>query len=248
MPSFRHALPALLLTACLPGSGWAEMTADERAEFRDEVRAYLIENPEVLNEMVAILDARERDAAVERDDRLIAERSVDIFDDGFSYVRGNPEGDVTVVAFLDYQCGYCKRAHPEVMDLLAADSGLKLVVKEFPILGPNSEYAARAAVSTLILAGPDAYAALNDRLLRLKGQLSEEIVRDAIAEAGADPDAVIAGMDAPEVTRRIEATRALATDLSIQGTPSFVFGDQMVRGYAPLAAMRDIVAEVRAGG
>ncbi|MBP7242458.1 DsbA family protein [Amaricoccus sp.] len=248
MSTRRLALPALLLTACLPGSGWAEMTSDERAEFRAEVRAYLLENPDVLNEMVALLDARERETAAARDDQIIAEKAAEIFDDGFSFVRGAPDGDVTIVAFLDYQCGYCKRAHPEVLDLLAGDPGIRLVVKELPILGPVSEYASRAAISTLIVAGPEAYGALNDRLLRVKGQLTEELIDAAVAKSGADAEAVRAGMDAPEVTRRIEATRAIAGDLAIQGTPSFVFGNRMVRGYAPLAAMREMVAEVRADG
>ncbi|MBP7001103.1 DsbA family protein [Amaricoccus sp.] len=248
MSSRRLALPALLLSACLPGSGWADMTADERSEFREEVRAYLLENPDVLNEMVAILDARERDAAAARDDKVLADKAAEIFDDGFSYVRGNPEGDVTVVAFLDYQCTYCKRAHPEVMDLLDGDSGLKVVVKELPILGPTSEYASRAAIATLIVAGPEAYGALNDRLLRHKGQLSEAIIDEEVAETGADLAAVRAAMGTPEVTRRIEATRAVAGDLAIEGTPTFVVGDRLVRGYAPLAAMRDMVADARAGG
>lgn len=248
MPILRHALPALLLTAVLPGSGWAEMTADERAEFRAEVRAYLMENPELLTEMVAILDSREQDAASARDGRTIAEKSAEIFEDGFSFVRGNPDGDVTIVAFLDYQCGYCKRAHPDMMELLAGDAGVRLIVKELPILGPGSDYAARAAVSTLIVAGPEAYGALNDRLLRVKGQMTEEIVADAIEASGADRAAVIAGMGDPEVTRRIEATRALAQALAIEGTPTFVLGERMVRGYAPIAAMREMVDEARAGG
>lgn len=248
MPILRHALPALLLTAALPGSGWAEMTSDERAEFRAEVRAYLLDNPEILTEMVGILEARETDAAGSRDTRLIAENSAAIFDDGFSFVAGNPEGDVTVVAFFDYQCGFCKRAHPEVVDLLASDGNIRLIIKEFPILGPGSELAARAAISTLMNAGPEAYLALNDRLLRAKGQITEEIVGAAIEAVGADRAAVMAGMNDPEVTRRIEATRALAQALAIEGTPTFVFGDRMLRGFAPIDTMRGMVADVRAAG
>jgi len=246
MRPFRSLIPALLLTAALPGSGWAEMTAGEREEFRAEVRAYLLENPEVLNEMVALIEARQREAEAAGDVGRLAASSQAVFDDGFSFVGGNPEGDVTVVAFLDYQCGYCRRAHPDVAELVASDGGVRLIVKEFPILGPASEQAARAAISTLISAGPEAYAALNDRLLRLEGQLTDARIDATLAEVGVDPAAVRAGMDDPEVTRRIEATRALAQTLEIQGTPSFVFEDRMLRGYAPLAAMQALLAEVRA--
>lgn len=246
MRPFRSLIPALLLTAALPGSGWAEMTAGEREEFRAEVRAYLLENPEVLNEMVALIESRQREAEAAGDVGRLAASSQAVFDDGFSFVGGNPEGDVTVVAFLDYQCGYCRRAHPDVAELVASDGGVRLIVKEFPILGPASEQAARAAISTLISAGPEAYAALNDRLLRLEGQLTDARIDATLAEVGVDPAAVRAGMDDPEVTRRIEATRTLAQTLEIQGTPSFVFEDRMLRGYAPLAAMQALLAEVRA--
>lgn len=246
MPILRRLLPALLLTAALPGSGWAEMTAEERAEFRDEVRGYLLENPGILTEMIALLEAQQRDAAEATDGARIAERADAIFADGFSFVGGNPEGDVTVVEFLDYQCGFCRRAHPEVKRLIEADGGIRWIVKEFPILGPVSEHAARAAVATLIAAGPDAYAAFNDAMMRLPGQVTEAAVAATLTDIGVDAEAVQAAMDAPEVTRRIEATRALAQDLDIAGTPTFVFGDAMLRGYAPIEAMEALVAEVRA--
>jgi len=246
MTPFRQMIPALLLTATLPNSGWAEMTAEERAEFRDEVRSYLLETPEILNEMVAILDAREREAATIADRDRIAAEAARIFDDGFSFVGGPEEGDVTVVAFLDYQCGYCRRAHPEFMDMIAEDGGIRWIVKEFPILGPASEEAARAAVATLIEAGPEVYAEVNDRLLRLDGPVSSASIDATLEAAGVDPSRVRAAMDAPEVTRRLQETRALAETLGIQGTPSYVFGDRMMRGYAPIEQMQAMVAEMRA--
>lgn len=240
-------LPALLLTAALPGSGWADMTPDEREEFRGEVRAYLLDNPEILQEMIALLEERQADATAGEDvDRIAAARDR-IFDDGYSFVGGNPDGDVTIVEFLDYQCGFCRRAHPEVQELVEGDGGIRWIVKEFPILGPGSDLAARAAVSTLITAGPESYAALNDRLMRLEGPISEPALDATLADVpGLDVEAVRAGMDDPEVTRRIAETRALAQDLGIQGTPSFVFEDRMLRGYAPLAGMQAMVEEIRA--
>ena len=178
MLRLRRMLPVLLLTASLPASGWAEPLPEEREEFRDEVRAYLLENPEVLNEMVALLDARQRDATIALDKERIAARADALFDDGFSFVGGNPEGSVTVVEFLDYQCGYCRRAHPDLMNMLAEDGDIRWIVKEWPVLGPASDYAARAAIAARIVAGPEAYATVNDRrLLRLDGPVTEAGVR-----------------------------------------------------------------------
>lgn len=240
----KATLVALLLAAA--PTARAEMTDAERAEFRAEVRAYLLENPDILTEMIAALEARQQETTAEMDRQLIAEHAGALFDDGFSFVGGDPEGDVTIVEFLDYQCGYCRRAHPEVMDLLAEDGGVRWIVKELPILGPASEMASRAAVATLIAAGPEAYAALNDRLLRLEGPVTEASVDTALRAVGVDPDAVRAGMDDPEVSRRIEATMTLAQNLAIQGTPTFVLEDRVLRGYVPLEAMREAVAQVRA--
>lgn len=241
-------LSAFLLAAALPGPLRAEMTEAERAEFRAEVRAYLLENPDILSEMVAALETRQQETTAEMDRQLIAEHAAALFDDGYSFVGGNPEGDVTIVEFLDYQCGYCRRAHPDMMDLLASDGDVRWIVKELPILGPASDLAARVAIATLISAGPEAYGALNDRLMRLEGPVTDASVDAALRDAGVDPAAVRARMDDPEVTRRIEATMALAQDLAIQGTPSFVFKDQMLRGYVSIDAMREIVARVREAG
>lgn len=246
MRRLLQILPALLLTAALPGSGWADMTAEEREEFRDEVRAYLLENPEILTEMVGVLETRQADAAEATDEKLVAEHRAALYDDGFSWADGPAEADVTVVEFLDYQCGYCRRAHPEFVDMIEQDGRIRVIVKELPILGPGSELAARAAISTLISQGPDAYARLNDTLLRAEGPVTDASLDAALRSAGVDPAAVRAGMDDAEVTRRIDATRQLAAGLEIQGTPAFVFGDRMLRGYAPVPAMQALVAEARA--
>jgi protein-disulfide isomerase len=250
MRRLRLMTPALLLAA-LPVAAAAEpdpqaMSPEARAAFRAEVRAYLLEYPELLTEMVAILEARQREQAAALDGARIAAQAEALFEDGFSYVGGDPGGDVTLVAFLDYQCGYCKRAHAEVAELVGGDGGVRWIVKELPILGPASEHAARATTATLIVAGPEAYGRVHDGLMRLDGPVTETSVAATLAAAGVDAGAVAARMHDPEVTRRLDATRALAAELEIQGTPTFVLRDRMLRGYVPLAAMQGIVAELRA--
>jgi protein-disulfide isomerase len=242
-------LAAFALLAALPVA--AEMrpgalTDDERAALHEEIRAYLLENPELLHEMIAILEEQQKAEAAAKDQALVDENRQAILDDGFSFVGGNPDADFTVVEFLDYQCGFCRRAHPEVQELLTSDGGIRWIVKEMPILGPGSELAARAAIATLIAEGPEAYADLNDRLMRLEGQVTDESLDAVLAAAGLDVAAVRAGMSDPEVDRRLAETLALAARLQISGTPTFVFDRRMVRGYVPLAQMKAMVEEFRA--
>jgi protein-disulfide isomerase len=245
------ALTAVLVAAFLalvevPGRVVAEPLGDaERAELHAEIRSYLLENPEILREMIALLEAQDQAGAAVRDRELVAAHAEAIFDDGFSFVGGNPEGSLTVVEFLDYQCGYCRRAHPDVADLIAEDGDIRWIVKELPILGPGSELAARATTAALITEGPETYQALVGKLMGAPGQIDDAVLDDALSAVGADIAAVRAAMEAPEVASRLEATRALAQTLAITGTPTFVFGDRLVRGYLPLVQMQALVAELR---
>lgn len=236
------ALPALAQQQSSP------FTDGERAALHAEIRAYLLENPEILLEAMQELEKRQQAATAANDAERIAANAPAIFEDGYSYVAGNPQGSLTIVEFMDYQCSFCRRAYPEVGELLDADGDIRLIVKEMPILGPGSELAARAALATLIAEGPERYATLHDRLMRLKAEITDERLDALLTELGLDPAAIRAGMYAPEVDRRLAETRALAETLGISGTPTFVFSDRMLRGYLPLEAMRGLVSEVRADG
>jgi len=222
------------------------MTPAQQEAFGAAVRAYLLDNPEVIMEAVAVLEQREANQQAAADKDLVAAHQAALWEDGFSWVGGNPEGDITIVEFVDYRCGYCRRAHPEVQQLIEADGNIRLVVKEFPILGEASLVSSRFAIATKIVAGDEAYEAVHDALIALEGAPTEAGLRRLASTFGLDGDAVIAAMDDPEVDRRIMETRALAQSMKINGTPSFVFGDQLVRGYAPLATMTQIVADARA--
>lgn len=229
--------PALAQQSTTPG--------DDRAAFGEQVRAYLLENPEILVEMLALLEERQQAGAAAGEEAAIADNAAALFDDGFSWVGGNPEGSVTIVEFSDYQCGFCRRAHPEVQELVQSDGDIRLIVKEMPILGPGSDLAARAAVAALMEEGDDAYARLNDALMTLEGPVTEESLDRALRDADLDIDAIRERMEDPEIARRLDETGALAQELGISGTPTFVFGDRMLRGYVPMDGMRELVAELR---
>jgi protein-disulfide isomerase len=218
----------------------------DRDALHAEIRSYLLSNPEILMEMIQLLDEKQKAATAEGDKGLVAQNADAIFDDGFSWVGGNPEGKFTVVEFLDYQCGFCRKAQPEIGELLAGDGDIRLIVKEMPILGPGSELAARAAVATMIAKGPETYAALHHRLMSLKGQVTDTSLDGALKDTGLDPAEIRVAMNDPEVDRRLQATRDLADKLAISGTPTFVFDNEMVRGYLPLAQMQTLVGELRA--
>ncbi len=222
-----------------------DLTGPERQAFRDEVRAYLLDNPEVLMEAIQVLETRELQAQSESDTNLVSQHETALFEDGESWVGGNPEGDVTIVEFMDYRCGYCRRAFPEVSELVESDGNIRFVVKEFPILGEQSVLASRFAIATQRLAGEAAYEAVHDALMTQRADVTPDSLRDLAEAQGLDYAAIAAEMEAPEVARRIAETRALGSSLGIQGTPSFVIGDRMVRGYAPLEKMREIVEDTR---
>jgi len=222
-----------------------ELTNAERAQFRAEVRAYLFENPEVIMEAVEILQNRDAEAQAQADIDLVTAHADAIFDDGYSWVGGNPDGDIVLVEFLDYRCGYCKRAHGEVAQLLESDGNIKLIVKELPILGDASVLASRFAVAVKQVAGGDAYKSVADALMAFQGDITLPALRRLGETFSLDMDAVEARMNAPEVTAEIEQTRALANLLQISGTPTFVMQDELLRGYLPLDQMQALVAEKR---
>jgi protein-disulfide isomerase len=234
------ALPAVAQEQSSP------FTDAEREALHAEIRAYLLANPELLAEMIALLEEKQAAATAEGDKTLVATHAEEIFGDGFSWVGGNPEGSFTVVEFLDYQCGFCRKAQPDVAELIDGDGDIRLIVKEMPILGPGSDLAARAAVATLITEGPETYEDLHNRLMTIPGQITDPSLDAALTEAGLDPAAIRAAMADPEVDRRLAATRDLAEKLAISGTPTFVFDNRMVRGYLPLEAMQGLVGEIRA--
>lgn len=242
-------LPFLAALAVSAGPALADLTAmtdAERAAFRDEVRAYLLEDPEVLMEAIGALEARQAAAQSETDAALVRENAEALFGDDGSWVGGNPDGDVTVVEFLDYRCGFCRQAHPEVEELVRTDGNVRLVLKEFPILGEASVVAARYALATRSAFGDEAYKRLHDGLYALRAEVTPEALDQLALSLDLDPDAIRAGLADPAIEATIAGTYGLAQRLGISGTPTFVIADRLVRGYVPLDALRDAVTEARA--
>lgn len=249
----RTTLAALSLSAALAlpvAAGAApldlsNMSEADRAAFGEQVRTYLLENPEVIMEVLEELEQRRAMAAEQADRALISDNAGRIFEDGFSYVAGNPQGDVTLVEFLDYRCGYCKRAQPEVEALLERDPNLRLVVKEFPILGPDSVSAGKMALAALEL-DRTRFGPLHDALMAYKGNLTEQAAYRLAAEHGYDTDRLREVADSTRIDDRLQQNYQLAQALGLQGTPAFIVGNQILRGFLPADQLAAAVEEARA--
>ena len=248
----RHTLIALVLAGLtlLPSISFGQnlnfgaMTDAERAAFREEVRAYLLQNPEVIFEAIQILEQKRNLAAEQADRDLLLSLTDKIYNDGFSFIGGNPEGDITVVEFLDYRCGYCKRAHPEIQEVLDRDPNVRLIVKEFPILGPDSISAGKMALAALDL-DSSRYEELGDRLMTYPGNLTEQAAYKIAGEAGYDLVELKTRANSEVIEERMQTNYQLAQALGLQGTPAFIVGSEIIRGYLPVEDMLGAIQSAR---
>lgn len=217
----------------------------DRKAVGEIVREYLLENPEVLEEAMQILRQRREEERLSRARAAIAENDRALRAHPLSPVSGNPEGDVTVVEFFDYRCSYCKRAFPAVMALLESDDRVRVVWKEFPILGPVSDLAAVAAMAA------DRQGLYHDFHVAMMGtgeKLTEEGIFGLAAAVGLDVERLRRDMGDPAIAAYLEETRRLAGALGISGTPAFVIGDSLVPGAIDDIQMKELVAAARADG
>lgn len=245
----RSILAALALSAAtvMPAGAFdiSAMSEAEKAAFGDAVREFLMANPEVLIESINVLEERQQAQAAENDKLLVQTNAKDIFEDGYSWVGGNPEGDVTIVEFMDYRCTYCRKAYTEVEKLLEQDDNIRFVVKEFPILGEESELSGRFAVAVHQLAGDEAYKTIHDALIAFRGAVTIDSLSKLAERNGLDADAIVKRMNEEEVTAVLRANHQLAERMRISGTPAFVIGGELMRGYAPVDVMAKIVKDQR---
>jgi protein-disulfide isomerase len=249
----RHLPAALALFAALavaPAPAPAQaLNEAQRAEVVEILRRALREDPSILRDAVtAMQEAEERDRA--EAGRAAIQRTADqLFRDAADPVRGNPRGDVTIVEFFDARCGFCKQLHPALEALIRRDANVRIVMKDLPVLGPNSVLAARALLAAH---RQGRYAALQDALLTHRGEPTEAVLRDMAQRLGLDWARLRREMDDPAIQRRIETNQRLAQSLGIQGTPALVIAGaagpgtaQLVPGAVDLAQLERMVAEAR---
>lgn len=222
------------------------LSPGQKRAVEEVVREYLRRNPEILLEAIGAMRAK-RDAEQQSKVRnnLVSLRG-ELENDPTSPVGGNPQGDVTIVEFFDYQCPYCKRVLPTVQTLLKTDGNIRYVFKEFPILGPQSVVAARAALAAWKL-DRDRYVPFHTALLQSKGRLSERKILDFAAESGLDVERLRAAMADPGIDKILARNAELARALDINGTPAFVIGEKVVPGAVDLKTLTALVLQARGG-
>jgi protein-disulfide isomerase len=251
MPSFRFLAPALLALALgsAPLSASAQSFSDtQRGDIEAIVKNYLIAHPEVLEEAMNELNKRQAAAEAEKHEASVATNADAIFNSPRGVTLGNKDGDVTFVEFFDYNCGYCKRAMSDMLDLMKADPKLKVVLKEFPVLSQGSVEAAQVAVAVR-MQDPSGkkYLDFHQKLLGGRGAADKARAMAVAKEVGLDMAKLEKDMASPEAKATIEENFKLAEAMGMNGTPSYVIGKQVVIGAVGIDSLKEKIGVARCG-
>ena len=219
--------------------------AAQKTEVENIIRTYLLEHPEILREMAEKLEANDKKNEEEQRSKMLVTYKDNVFKNAADPIVGNAKGDVTIVEFMDYNCGWCKKAMSEVSTLVDSDKNLKVVFKEFPIFGEHSEYAARAALAA---AKQGKYWELHRAMFSHEGQVTTDVVNQLAEANGLDLEKMKADIGSKEIAEHIAANMELGKQLAINGTPAFIVDAKVYGGYLPLDSLNAAIAEVRANG
>jgi len=248
-PRLIAAVCAALLALAAPQAARAdEFSAPQKSEIERIVRGYLIAHPEVLQEVMAALERRQTAAESEKHKAAVKLNAQTLFNSPRQVVLGNPQGDVIFVEFFDYNCSYCKRAMADMMALLKNDSKLKVVLKEFPVLGPGSVEAAQVATAVRMQdKSGKKYLDFHQKLLSGRGQANKAQALAAAKEAGLNMAQIEKDLASPEIKASLQEAYKLAEALGLNGTPSYVIGNEVVIGAVGLPALQEKISAARCG-
>lgn len=245
-PTVLRLLVLLLFAGiAAPSVAAKPLTPEQKQAVEQVIHDYLLAHPDFMIDVLRKAEAElDEQKSAGRQQAIKAHRD-QLLHDPRSPVGGNPNGDVTIVEFFDYRCPYCKQMEPSLEALLKEDGKIRIVYKEFPVLGPESVYASHIALAAQ---QQGKYAAFHDAMMATKGKVTEEVILDVAARAGLDLAKAKAEMNAPQIEALIRSNYALADALDIQGTPAFIIGDQLVPGATDIAQLRELVAAARQSG
>lgn len=238
--TLKAPILALAMAALLPIPALSQELDELRV--RELVLETIRENPEIVMEAVALLEKQQADAQAETQAEVLRSQRDLIERDPNAPVLGNPEGDVTVVEFFDYNCPYCRRVKPEVRALIEEDPNIRLVYREWPILGDGSVFAAKAALAAR---AQGKYEEFHWAMMAIKGRAQEATVLRVAEEVGLDLEQLKKDMEAPEVAEHIATSMRLTQALGFNGTPSFVVGDALVPGFVEKDQLSELVSTAR---
>lgn len=231
-------------TAAAATASQTSFNEDQTKDIGRIAHDYLLAHPETIREAIQALQAKEENAKADQQVMALKDKKDQVFGDPASPFAGNPVGDVTIVEFFDYKCPYCKQVSPALEGLLKADKGLKLVFKEFPILGDPSILASRAALAA---AKQEKYLPFHQAMMAYHGELDLNSIATVAAGVGLDAQKLVADMKSEEVEKQLTATHDLALALSIRSTPTFIIGDKVIPGALSIERLQDIITDFRKG-
>jgi len=250
--NFRPLAVALVvLAAAVPALdiARAQFSPDQRGEIEKIIRDYLLRNPELLQEVIQEMERRQTQAEAEKSRGAIKEHADALFNSKRQIVLGNPQGDVTMVEFFDYNCGFCRKALTDKLELIKNDPRLRLVLKEFPVLGEGSTQAAQIAVSVRLQdkTGGKKYLEFHQKMFASRGQVDKARALAVVREIGFDAARAEREMGSEEVRMTLEEGFKLAEALGINGTPTYVLDGQVVVGAVGVEKLREAINTVRCG-
>ncbi|MGB1235405.1 MAG: DsbA family protein [Planktomarina sp.] len=228
-----------LLALCLSTTAVSAQTLTEEQVKQLALEA-ILENPSIIMEAVAILEQRQRD------EQALAAQAVmgQLSDTTNASVLGNPDGDITIVEFFDYNCGFCRRAGPVVEQIIADNPDVRVIMREWPILGEASVVASRASLAAR---NQDKYEEFHWAMMKGQGRASEATILKAARDLGMDVDQLQADMNSDAVNNHIQTSVNMAQAMGFTGTPAFVVGDQSAPGFISLEEMQGLVEAAREG-
>jgi protein-disulfide isomerase len=232
---------AVMLTIPAPSRA-DDFSSTQKKAIEEIVHDYLLNHPDVLIQAVQAADDKMKADAHDKAQKALSEKRKEVFDDPSSPIAGNPHGDVTMVEFFDYRCPYCKQVEPALEKVIADDHKLRFVYKEFPVLGPVSTTAARAALAARKQGKYDAF---HRAMMATKGQINDQTVMDVAGSVGLDIVQLKRDMSSPEVDKTLKADLALADALDISGTPAFIVGNTIIPGAVGLDDLKQAIADAR---
>jgi protein-disulfide isomerase len=223
-------------------------TEPQRRALNDMIKDYILKNPEVIQEAMIELERRQKESERQARLKITQDKSGPLFSSPTSSVFGNANGDVVIVEFFDYNCGFCKRALGDLQKMVNEDKNVKVVVKDFPVLGQGSVEAATVAIAAKQQLSPDKVWAFHQRLLSVRGQVGRQQAMDAAKDVGADMARLQRDLDSPVVRAAIEENIQIADQLGLTGTPSYVVGEEIVVGAVGFAELKSRVDNIRKCG
>ena len=218
---------------------------DQRSRLHLEVQRFILENPEIIIEAIRLYQQKKEEEKSKVELQLLKSKSNDLFEDNYSFVGGNENGKIRIVEFIDYKCSYCKQNHKIIWDMLDRNPDVKLIVKEFPILGNQSVLAAKALLAILLSDTNEVYKAFSEMLIEYNGPININILKTFASKAGSTISDLNLAINSQQVSFLLAKNVSLAESLSIQGTPTFVIEDRIVRGFISKNEFEKLVELVR---